>query len=433
MAQQNINIGAAANDGTGDQLRTAFTKSNANFTEVYGKVAALDAVTGDSVLAKTGAGAGAFTELAAGTNSVLRRVAGALGFGLLSKVHLNVNIVDNTILSQVAQGIFKGRKTAGVGNVEDLTATDATSLLDVFTMAAKGLAPASGGGTANYLRADGTWAAPAGGGSDAHDVQMQVRNNTGASLAALTPVALGSDSGLTTPNVVPAVGSGAMPCIGITIAAIANAATGAVMRSGLLTGLNTSSYTFAAPLYIAAAGGLTATRPTSGSIQVVAYVTRVHATTGEIFVALGDVGQLISALTVRATIDGTEKIPISGDEALTTAQLIAETRKVDYIAETTTARTFASTDNGKVVGAQNAAATVFTIPANATVALPVGFTVNLARDTAATATLTAAAGVSLNGVTAGSTTISTQYRGVITLHKTATDTWFVRGDCPAVA
>ena len=35
MAQQTINIGAAANDGTGDQLRDAFDKVNDNFTDVY--------------------------------------------------------------------------------------------------------------------------------------------------------------------------------------------------------------------------------------------------------------------------------------------------------------------------------------------------------------------------------------------------------------
>jgi hypothetical protein len=40
-------------------------------------------------------------------------------------------------------------------------------LLDVFTSGAKGLAPASGGGTTNFLRADGTWAAPGGGGGGA--------------------------------------------------------------------------------------------------------------------------------------------------------------------------------------------------------------------------------------------------------------------------
>lgn len=35
MAQQTINVGAAPNDGTGDPDRTAWTKANANFTELY--------------------------------------------------------------------------------------------------------------------------------------------------------------------------------------------------------------------------------------------------------------------------------------------------------------------------------------------------------------------------------------------------------------
>jgi len=37
MAQQVINIGAAANDGTGDPLRTCFDKINDNFSELYAK------------------------------------------------------------------------------------------------------------------------------------------------------------------------------------------------------------------------------------------------------------------------------------------------------------------------------------------------------------------------------------------------------------
>ncbi len=35
MSQQVINVGAAPNDGTGDPIRTAFTKANANFTDLY--------------------------------------------------------------------------------------------------------------------------------------------------------------------------------------------------------------------------------------------------------------------------------------------------------------------------------------------------------------------------------------------------------------
>lgn len=74
------------------------------------------------------------------------------------------NTVTNAMLSQVATSTFKGRVTAATGNVENLTGTQATTLLNTFTSALKGLAPASGGGTTNFLRADGTWAAPAGGG-----------------------------------------------------------------------------------------------------------------------------------------------------------------------------------------------------------------------------------------------------------------------------
>lgn len=35
MAQQTISVGTSANDGTGDSLRSAGTKINANFTELY--------------------------------------------------------------------------------------------------------------------------------------------------------------------------------------------------------------------------------------------------------------------------------------------------------------------------------------------------------------------------------------------------------------
>lgn len=42
MAKQTINVGTAANDGTGDPLRNALVKANENFDELYivaGKVA----------------------------------------------------------------------------------------------------------------------------------------------------------------------------------------------------------------------------------------------------------------------------------------------------------------------------------------------------------------------------------------------------------
>jgi hypothetical protein len=62
----------------------------------------------------------------------------------------------------VATARILGRVLAGTGAIQDLTGTQTTTLLDTFTSLLKGLVPASGGGTANYLRADGTFAAPAG-------------------------------------------------------------------------------------------------------------------------------------------------------------------------------------------------------------------------------------------------------------------------------
>ena len=48
MAQQSVSIGSSANDGTGDPLRTAFTKINANFTELYGSTAEANDIIEDT-------------------------------------------------------------------------------------------------------------------------------------------------------------------------------------------------------------------------------------------------------------------------------------------------------------------------------------------------------------------------------------------------
>jgi hypothetical protein len=73
--------------------------------------------------------------------------------------------VDNKAVSlakiqDITTARILGRVTASTGVTEELTGTQATTLLDTFTSSLKGLAPASGGGTSNFLRADGTWAAP---------------------------------------------------------------------------------------------------------------------------------------------------------------------------------------------------------------------------------------------------------------------------------
>ena len=50
MAKQTVNIGTTANDGTGDQLRTAFNKLNQNFGEVYGTNFVTQAMLNDDIV-----------------------------------------------------------------------------------------------------------------------------------------------------------------------------------------------------------------------------------------------------------------------------------------------------------------------------------------------------------------------------------------------
>jgi len=66
------------------------------------------------------------------------------------------SIADNTIL---------GNNSGSTGVPIALTPAQVNAILPVFTTSLNGLAPASGGGSTNFLRADGTWAAPAGTGT----------------------------------------------------------------------------------------------------------------------------------------------------------------------------------------------------------------------------------------------------------------------------
>lgn len=72
------------------------------------------------------------------------------------------NVVTNAKLAQMATLTIKGNNTGGTANALDLTVAQVNAILPVFTSTLNGLAPLSGGGSTNFLRADGTWAAPTG-------------------------------------------------------------------------------------------------------------------------------------------------------------------------------------------------------------------------------------------------------------------------------
>ena len=73
-------------------------------------------------------------------------------------VAITTNGVTNSLLSQMATLTIKGNNTGGTANAADLTVAQVNAILPVFTSTLNGIVPASGGGTTNFLRADGTWA-----------------------------------------------------------------------------------------------------------------------------------------------------------------------------------------------------------------------------------------------------------------------------------
>src|SRR5690606_38730600 len=94
--------------------------------------------------------------------------------------------------------------------------------------------------------------------------------------------------------------------------------------------------------------------------------------------------------------------------------------------------TLALTDAAHLVTMNNAAANTLTIPANATVAFPVGTAITVGQKGAGVTTIDAATGVTLNGVSGGQGDITGQW-ATVTLRKTATDTWEAWGSIGTVA
>lgn len=126
-------------------------------------------------------------------------------------------------------------------------------------------------------------------GNLAGSVYLHVKNTSGSSIPAGTPVyATGSvgASGATEVSPSDASTAGTMPAIGITQSTLAINAEGHATILGVIGSQDTSTYSLNQPLYVAPGGGLTATRPTAATdaVQSIARVVRVDASSGELLV-----------------------------------------------------------------------------------------------------------------------------------------------------
>ena len=119
---------------------------------------------------------------------------------------IDAGVVTYAKMQNVAvTGRVLGRFTAGSGLVEEGTGAQVNSLLPIFTDTLKGLVPPSGGGTVQFLRADGTFATPPGGGggsglADAYQVITDGVSPAGAVGAATFKLRAAAPLAVTTEN-----------------------------------------------------------------------------------------------------------------------------------------------------------------------------------------------------------------------------------------
>lgn len=92
----------------------------------------------------------------------------------------------------------------------------------------------------------------------------------------------------------------------------------------------------------------------------------------------------------------------------------------------TASYTLVAADNGKIVSINNASANTLTVPANATVAFPVGTTITIRQAGAGQTNVVGAGGVTIQS-RGGLTHLAGQF-AYATLIKVATDTWDLTGD-----
>lgn len=164
-------------DGIGN-VSGAVTVSRINGTSLAGlSTGILKNTTGTGV--PSIAVAGDFPTLNQNTTGSAGSVANALSIGAefsgigattyngsaARTLALQNNAVTLAHMAQINTASFLGRTTAGTGNVENLTATQATALLNTFGASTKGLVPAASASPSStkYLSEDGTFTTPAGG------------------------------------------------------------------------------------------------------------------------------------------------------------------------------------------------------------------------------------------------------------------------------
>lgn len=129
MSQQTVNIGTLANDGTGDPIRTAMTKINSNFNEVYSGLSfntSTNVVTASNTLVVT-------SNTTTNTLNVISKinVGNAAGFNFGALAVIEIDASANSYQQIVIQNANSGINASGDLVITSDTGNDSVQYVDL--------------------------------------------------------------------------------------------------------------------------------------------------------------------------------------------------------------------------------------------------------------------------------------------------------------
>lgn len=231
----------------------------------------------------------------------------------------NVTSITNGAITNAMQApqtanTISGNNTGAAASPMDLTPAQINAMLPAFTSALNGLVPASGGGTVNFLRADGTWAVAGTGTVTA----ISIVNANGVS---------GSSSGGATPALT--IVLGAITPTSVAATAGVSAVTGFTAGSGVTTidalisgtlnrdrsgGLTTTATTlvdldtWAAATYRSAKYVISAVDNVTGNVYMTE-ILLVKDNTNNVYISeYGTITSATNIISITADYDGTTNI-----------------------------------------------------------------------------------------------------------------------------
>jgi len=340
--------------------------------------------------------------------------------------------------------------TAPLTGGGDLSA-NRTLGISAFAGSAAGAVPASAGGTTNFLRADGTWAAPSGGGAIADGTYGEINVASGGTIWTVVNNSITANDIVT--NAVTNIKLAQMASYTVKMN---NSGSVNVPQDVTMPNLKTALALTKSDVGLSNVDNTAdASKPVSTD-QAAADALRVLKTgdtmTGHLTMAgtpgnsylKGDILTEDAVTQVEERIGGTQyyytnsgttwfRNPITLFADPTAAMQATTKQYVDagdagyrsVVAVAGTTHTFALTNAGNLVNFSSASAVTATVPPNSSVAFPIGSRIDLLQSGAGKVSTAPGSGVTLNPSSARS--IRTQWTAA-TLIKTATDTWVLVGD-----